>query len=182
MRACVAALIRFFRPPGVADPEEPGRLLAASYDPATVSELLKGVENNRAELIEWLAHVDRKPLAVMTAGGVYSALLVSIRAANERLGRGDTQPGRGGRHSRGLQRLEAHAHFTVPLSYLIERMNIELDDLRRVLMIAYSTSETQIRGVIGWKVRHLGIASWCLMSSTVATMIVTVVGELGWAR
>ena len=179
MRACVAALIRFLRPPGVVDPEEPGRLLAASYDPATVSELLKGVENNRAELIEWLAHVDRKLLAVMTAGGVYSALLVSIRAAMNVQAVAILGLVAVVGIAVAYNAWRPHSHFTVPLSYLIERMNIEVDDLRRVLVIAYSTSETQIRGVIGWKVRHLGIASWCLMSSTVATMIVTVVGDLG---
>lgn len=179
MRASIAALIRFLQPPGVVDPDESGRLLAASYDPVTVSELLKGVENNRAELIEWLAHVDRKLLAVMTAGGVYSALLVSIRAAMNVWAVAILGLFAVAGIAVAYNAWRPHSHFTVPLSYLIEGMNIELDDLRRVLVIAYSTSETQIRGVIGWKVRHLGVASWCLMSSTIATMIVTVVGELG---
>ena len=179
MRACIAALTRFLRPPVAVDPEEPERLLAASYDPATVYELLKSVENNRAELIEWLTHVDRKLLAVMTAGGVYSALLVSIRTAINVCAVTILGLVAVAGIAVAYNAWRPHSHFTLPLSHLIERMNIEPDDLRRVLVIAYSTSETQIREVIGWKVRHLGVASWCLMSSTLATMILTVVGELG---
>ena len=75
-------IVGWFRRPDTT--QHPSALeLAASipedgFNPETVCEILDKCEKRRVELLDWSDRLDRKLLGVITAIGVYAALLVSI--------------------------------------------------------------------------------------------------------
>ncbi len=69
----------WFRPHDGIQSEDSLSILEDAFRPASVSILLDKCERRRAELLGWSTCLDCKLLAVITADGVYVAILVSIR-------------------------------------------------------------------------------------------------------
>lgn len=78
LRHAVTHLLRSLRPP-LAQIPPPEPILEQFAHPVSVGDLLDKAEQERCELLEMSRILDRKLLAVITAGGVYAALLISVR-------------------------------------------------------------------------------------------------------
>ena len=78
LRHAVTHLLRSLRPPRAQIPP-PEPILEQFAHPVSVGDLLDKAEQERRELLEMSRILDRKLLAVITAGGVYAALLISVR-------------------------------------------------------------------------------------------------------
>lgn len=78
LRHVMRSLLRSLRPPrGRIPAMEP--IIDLSVHPASIGDLLDKAEQERRELLDLSKSLDRKLLAVITAGGVHAALLISVR-------------------------------------------------------------------------------------------------------
>lgn len=169
-------LLRWFTPPGLESSKEHLRLVKGSFHPETVREVLDKSEQRREELLGWSDRLDRKLLAVITADGVYVALLLSMREW--------TPVGM-------LLAVGLLAFVSLGLAYLawpplgfravtidpfVNHLNIHPDDLRRFLIAAHRAANRQIYDLNAWKANKLAFASGSLAAGALITVGYTALG------
>ena len=173
-------LVSWFRPPArLAQSELASAALQNQYHRTTVADLLTKSERHRAELLDWANHLDGKLLAVITADGVYAALLVSLR--DQIPGPALVAIGAVAVVSLTLAYLawRPHTYETVPLDpFLPGKMNLHPDDLRRVLVIAHSVANRNIASLNTWKAKQLASAARLFAASALVTIYYSVIGGI----
>lgn len=177
LRYAATHLLRSLRPPRAQIPS-PDPILQQSAHPASVGDLLEKAERERRELLEMSKVLDRKLLAVITAGGVYAALLVSVR---------DLIPG----PAAGATGIIAVAGIV--LAYRAWRPNPLLamtthlfvkhimkdpDSLKLVLINVYIATNQQLYVLNEWKARLFARSSTWVSVGSVTTLLLSVWGGL----
>ena len=173
MRNTFRSVFRWLRRPVVLwSPLPFEQALRGSYEPDTVGILLEKLEQERKELLEWADRLDRKLLAVITADGVYGAILASIR---------DPIPvaivivmGSIVVASLVLAYLawRPHPYNLVSVAKLVPSMNISTDDLNRVLIAAHVGVNDDMRTTNSWKGQKLTWAAWLFAAVALPTLLV----------
>ncbi len=145
-------------------------VLQDAFHPETVREVLEKSEQRRDELLGWSDRVDRKLLAVITADGVYVALLISIRGLIP--GGVAILVGLLAFISLGMAYLAWRplGYRTVSVDRFIGDLDIHPDDLRRLLISAHSAANQQIHDLNAWKARKLAFASGCFAVGALVTV------------
>ena len=165
----------FRRPDATQDPSA----LAVSipedgFNPETVREILDKCEKRRVELLDWSDRLDRKLLGVITAIGVYAALLVSIPTSIPSLILWPT----------GLLALTSilsaylgwrpHPFQSLPTDRLINGSQYALPLLQLSLIAVHTAANCQITELNMWKARKLTWATTCFMISAGTTITYTI--------
>lgn len=176
IRRLFRRLIGWCRPPPVGSLNGYASALQGAFDPETVSDLLDKSEQRRVELLGWSDRLDRKLLAVITADGVYAALLVSIR---------NLIP------AWVVVLVGVLAFTSLGIAYLawrplgfrmvaVERfagnLDIHPDDFRRLLITAHDAANRQIVGLNAWKAGKLSVAAGCFIVGALVAVGYTVLG------
>ena len=178
MTVAIKRVIRWFLHPAQNQPDEHMPILEASFDPETVSDLLDKSEQRRSELLDWSNQLDHKLLAVITAGGVYVAILVSIRNSIPILA--VVLVGLVAAVSLLLAFLawRPHPHATIPIDRFASNLHIDPHDLRWLLIAAHSGANLQIHELNEWKAQKLSLAAACLSVSSLSTIYTVLGGPL----
>jgi hypothetical protein len=148
--------------------------LHRAFHPETVSELLEKSEQRRAELLGWSDRLDRKLLAVITADGVYAALLVSIR--NWIPAEVVVLVGMLAFTSLGIAYLAWRplGFRTVAVERFTDNLDIHPDDIRRLLITAHNEANRQILELNAWKASKLSVAAGCFIAGALVAVGYTV--------
>lgn len=168
MRNLFNPIFRWFNRPDVGQsPITIREVLNSPYKPNTVGILLEKMERDTIDHLDWADRLDRKLLAVITADGVYFAILPSIR---------DSLP------TYVVTLVGSIVAFSLILAYLAWRphpygsvhldfrrwINIHSDDLRRTLIVAHSNVNHDMGEINRWKAKKL---TWAAGSFAVAALI-----------
>lgn len=172
MRDKFRSVFRWLRRPGVDRSSRPlTQVLAEPYEPVTIDILLEKLEQERKEHLELADRLDRKLLAVITADGVYGAILASIRdtigiaaviiltlivAASLVLAYLAWRP---------------HTYDGVSVAKLVASMNISTDDLHRFLIMAHVRVNDAMGIINGWKAEKLTWAAWLFVVAALPTLL-----------
>ena len=169
-------LIGWFRPPGLGSLNGHVSALQRPFHPETVSDLLDKSEQRRVELLGWSDRLDRKLLAVITADGVYAALLVSIR--NLIPVEVVVLVGLLVFTSLGIAYLAWRplGFRTVAVEGFVGDLDIHPDDLRRLLIAAHDAANRQILELNAWKAGKLSVAAGCFIVGALVAVGYTVLG------
>lgn len=177
LRHAVTHLLRSLRPPRAQIPS-PEPLLNKNTDPATVRKLLEESEQERRELLEMSKSLDRKLLAVITAGGVYAALLISVRGVIP-----GPAAGMAGLLAVVGMLLAYLAWRPNPLpamttQLLAEQIHTKPDLLNLFLVAVHNSLNHQIYDINNWKERVFVRASNWVAVSAVITLLSSILGGL----
>ena len=172
MRNLFSTAFRWLRRPVIVRGPLPfEQALAEPYEPAAVGILLDNVEQERREHLEWADRLDRKLLAVITADGVYAAILASIRysipvvvfvagvsivAASLVLSYLAWRP---------------HPYGAVPLRS-IPLTDFHPDDLNRMLIMAHGVVNNDMGRINRWKAEKLTWAAGFFAAAALVTLLV----------
>lgn len=173
MRNPFSSAFRWLRRPVIVRRPLPfEQALAEPYEPATVGILLDNVEQERREHLEWADRLDRKLLAVITADGVYAAILASIRglipvvvvvagvsivAASLVLAYLAWRP---------------HPYGAVPLRSFTPLTDFHPDDLNRMLIMAHGVVNSDMGKINRWKAEKLTWAAGFFAAAALVTLLV----------
>ena len=149
-------------------------VLNLPYEPNMVGTLLERMEQSRTEHLDWADRLDRKLLAVMSADGVYAAILASIRNSLPRF---------------IVVPLVLIVAVSLILAYLAWRphpyrsvhldfrlwINIQPEHLRRTLIVAHSGINHDMGKINRWKAKKLTWSSGFFVAALV-TLFVYAVG------
>ena len=135
--------------------------LGSDFHSKTADLLLDKSEQYRVELLAWSDQIDRKLLAVMTANGVYVAILVSIRDALISISVG-ALIAVGLSISYLAWRPHSYGLLSGALDHLIQNMYIHPDDLSRVLVSLHNHCNEHLERLNLWKSQKFSVSSMCL--------------------
>ena len=165
MRNLLISAVRWLRRPSLdLSAQTIGNILESSFNPNTADSLLDKSEQYRAELLAWSDQIDRKLLAVITANGVYVAILVSIR---------DFIPAPillsvGALIAVGLSisylawRPHSYGLFSRAFDIFIQNMYIHPDDMNRILAWSHNHANRHLEKLNLWKSQKFTASSMCL--------------------
>lgn len=173
MRNPFRSAFRWLRRPVVRRSPIPyEQALAEPYEPATVGILLDNVEQDRREHLEWADRLDRKLLAVITADGVYGAILVSIRDSIS------VVVFAGGVSIVAASLVLAylawrpHPYGAAPLRSFTPLTDFHPDDLNRILVMAHRVINNNMGRINRWKAEKLTWAAGFFVAAALVTILV----------
>lgn len=173
----VNRFVSWFLPPEVASIDR-RVMLDAPYDPENLGVVMNMSSREHRNLLDGIDRLDRKLLAVITAGGVYAAILVSVRETVSAIlillagvlavvGIGLAYIG-----------WRTHPIPSVSSSDFVDALDQHPDDLRRLTIIGNIDANKEIDRFIVLKSRMFH-ASWlCFSLGALSTMVYTVLGGL----
>ena len=177
MSRLIRRFVRWLLPPDVVAIDRQA-ILGASYDPVNLGMVLNMSDREHRDLLDGVDRLDRKLLAVITGGGVYAAILVSVR---------DTIPVIATTFA-GLLALSgiglayagwrSHPLLTVSSSNFIDAIRQHPDDLRRLAIVAGIEANQEILRFVILKSRMFRWSWACFSVGALSTMIYTVLGGL----
>lgn len=165
MRKLLRSVVLWVRRPALnLDDQTIESILESTFDSDTADSLLGKSQQYRAELLAWSDQIDRKLLAVITANGVYVAILVSIR---------DYIPAPillsvGALIAVGLSisylawRPHSYGLFSRAFDIFIQNMYIHPDDMNRILAWSHNQANRHLEELNLWKSQKFTASSMCL--------------------
>ena len=177
LRHATKSLLRSLRPPRAQIPP-PKPILEQSAHPVSVGDLLDKAEQERRELLEMSRMLDRKLLAVITAGGVYAALLISVRDLIP-----DPATGAAGVIAVAGIVLAYRAWRPNPLlamttHLLVKHITKDPDSLKLVLINVYIATNQQLYRLNEWKARLFARSSTWVSVGSAITLLLSIGGGL----
>lgn len=165
MRNLFRSAVRWLRRPSLDLSDQTiGNILESSFKPNTAYSLLNKSEQYRAELLAWSDQIDRKLLAVITANGVYVAILVSIRNSIPT----PILLSVGALIAVGLSisylawRPHSYGLFSRSFDIFIQNMYIHPDDMNRILAWSHNHANRHLEKLNLWKSQKFSASSMCL--------------------
>ena len=173
MRNPFSSAFRWLRRPVIVRRSLPlEKALSGPYEPSTVEVLLRKSEQESKEHLDWADRIDRKLLAVITADGVYGAILASIRdsipaVAVAAVGAIVTA-------SLVLAYLawRPHPYGAVSVARFVPTMNIDADDLKRILIVVHDGVNDDMGIINRWKAQKLTWSAWLFAAAALPTLLV----------
>ena len=162
-------VVNWFRPDTSLPPSLSIRLVTAKKkgwaDDDTAREVLSNCELQRAESLNWADRLDRKLLAVLTANGVYVAILATIRHTLYQLVIWPI----------GVLVLisiilaflawRPQGYQTIDTEDLLSYRKANIDKVRKHLISAHYRVNHKVAAVNMWKARKLKVATWFFFAS-----------------
>lgn len=177
LRHAMGSLLRSLRPPGDRIPG-PEPILEVSVHPESVGDLLDKAELERRELLEMSKSLDRKLLAVITAGGVYAALLISVRG----LIPGPAAGAAGAAAAAGIVLAylawRPNPSLAMTTHLLADYIKKDPESLKLILINVYIAANHHLYVLNKWKARLFARSSTWVSTGSVATLLLSVGGGL----
>lgn len=177
LRHAVRSLLRSLRPPGDRIPG-PEPILEVSVHPESVGDLLGKAELERRELLEMSKSLDRKLLAVITAGGVYAALLISVRGLIPGPAAGTAGVVAAAGIVLAYLAWRPNPSLAMTTHLLVKHIGKDPDSIKLVHINVYIAANHHLYGLNEWKARLFARSSTWVSVGSVATLLLSVGGGL----
>lgn len=173
MRNPFRSVFRWLRRPVVSRSPLPfEQALAEPYEPATVDILLNKLEQGRREHLEWADRLDRKLLAVITADGVYAAILASIRDSIPAAVVATVGSIVAASFILAYLAWRPHPYGAVSVVEFVPSMGIYAGDLNRILIAAHARVNEDTGRINRWKAEKLTWAVGFFAAAALVTLLV----------